>query len=230
MNNTTAKIYHCDWRDHEMTAVDAIITDPPYGERCHAGQTHGRRDDDAGRVSGAGLGYDHWSPDDVVQAVELWDMACAGWIVALTSHDLIPAWEAAYESVGRYAFAPISCVMRGMNVRLAGDGPSNWTVYAMASRPRREPYSKWGALPGAYVGPPNRDGYRGGGKPLWLMEALVRDYSRHGDTIWDPCAGGGTTLVAALMAGRSAIGCEVDAETYETARARLASGYQQALV
>lgn len=204
---------------------DAIIVDPPFGERTHSGAKVARNDG-GGSLATDGYNYSHWSPEDVSEAVTAWGKMCAGWIVALTSHDLIPAWEEAYRSVGRYSFAPLACVMRGANVRLVGDGPANWSVYAMASRPRRKPYSNWGALQGAYVGGPNRDGYRAGGKPLWLMQALVRDYSRPGDIVCDPCAGGGTTLAAAQMEGRSSIGAECDPEAYAVAKERLAQRYQ----
>ena len=64
-----------------------------------------------------------------------------------------------------------------------------------------------------------------GGKPLDLMRAIVRDYSRPGDLICDPCAGGATTLLAAAMEGRRAVGAEIDHETYAKASARIARGY-----
>lgn len=64
-----------------------------------------------------------------------------------------------------------------------------------------------------------------GGKPLWLMQALVRDYSLPGDLIVDPCAGGATTLIAAAIEGRRAVGAELDENTYRKAQARIAKGY-----
>ena len=58
-----------------------------------------------------------------------------------------------------------------------------------------------------------------------LMRAIVRDYSRPGDLVCDPFAGGGTTLLAAVMEGRQAIGAELDPITFEKAEARLRGGY-----
>jgi site-specific DNA-methyltransferase (adenine-specific) len=58
------------------------------------------------------------------------------------------------------------------------------------------------------------------------MRAIVRDYSRPGDLIVDPYAGGATTLLAAAMEGRRAIGAECDPKTFALAVKRLASGYQ----
>jgi len=60
-----------------------------------------------------------------------------------------------------------------------------------------------------------------GGKPEWLMRAIVRDYTRPGDLVCDPCAGGATTLIAAALEGRRAIGAECDPKTYELACKRI---------
>jgi site-specific DNA-methyltransferase (adenine-specific) len=152
----------------------------------------------------------------------------------MTSHDLVGAYTSALELNGRYVFAPLACVQSGMNVRLAGDGPSSWTVWLVVSRPRVPPFTTWGTLPGAYVGTAVDAGEQlrdkgkravAGGKPLWLMRQIVRDYSRPGDLVCDPCSGGATTLLAAVMEGRRAIGAEMDPATHAKALARLQRGY-----
>ncbi|MGH8247760.1 MAG: DNA-methyltransferase, partial [Gammaproteobacteria bacterium] len=58
--------------------------------------------------------------------------------------------------------------------------------------------------------------------PLELADRLIRMFSFAGDTVLDPFAGIGTTLVAAAQAGRNAIGTEIDADYVELARQRLA--------
>ena len=102
----------------------------------------------------------------------------------------------------------------------------------MVARPRTREFASWGTLDGAYVRPKQIRGegkrYMGG-KPLWLMNALVRDYSRTGDLVCDPCAGSGTTLRAALINHRRAVGAEMDADAYEHARKRLDQPVQPAL-
>jgi site-specific DNA-methyltransferase (adenine-specific) len=80
-------------------------------------------------------------------------------------------------------------------------------------------------LPGGYYGQPTDRGIVVGSKPLWLMKALVRDYSRPGDLICDPCAGGATTLIAAASQGRGAVGAEMDEDTYNKAKQRIEAGY-----
>ena len=93
----------------------------------------------------------------------------------------------------------------------------------MVARPRSRQFSTWGCLPGAYISHCEKHGAVAGAKPLDLMRSIVRDYSRPGDLVCDPCAGGGTTLLASLWEGRRAIGAELDADTHAKATARLSS-------
>ncbi len=58
-------------------------------------------------------------------------------------------------------------------------------------------------------------------KPLALLEPLVRAHSREGELVVDPFCGSGTSLVAAVRAGRRAIGIDVSAEAVRVARGRL---------
>lgn len=209
--------------------VDAVITDPPYSARNHAGHNAYA----GGPTTGGGdirnlngharqaISYAHWTADDVAVFVASWSPRTRGWIVALTSHDLIPAWESAYTDAGRYVFAPVPCVISGMGVRMFGDGPSSWAVYAMVARPRKKAFLQWGTLPGAYSVHRSVASGGGRGKPLDLMRALVSDYSRRGDLVCDPCAGWGTTLAAAIQKGRRAIGSEVAPEVHAEALRRL---------
>jgi len=60
--------------------------------------------------------------------------------------------------------------------------------------------------------------------PLELANRLVRMFSFVGDTVLDPFAGTGTTLLAALSAQRDAIGVEIDTAYIRAARNRLAAG------
>lgn len=212
-----------DWRSVLVDAgmVDVLITDHPYGERTHASPREGVREDGYA-IEGLAPEYTHWGAADVMHFAQAWSPRTRGWMVALCSHDLIPAWEVAYEAVGRYGFAPVPCVINGMSVRLGGDGPSSWTVYAMVGRPRTGEFSRWGTLPGAYTGGREPGAEGGRGKPSWLMRAIVRDYSRAGDRICDPLAGYGATLIAAIDEGRRCIGAELDHGAYDEAHRRAA--------
>lgn len=206
------------WQDvlskDEIGMVDTLITDAPYSARTHSG---GREAERADGYSDEGLSpeYLHWNEKDVDDFVAGWSSRVRGWMVGLCDHHLIGAWSTAFERHNRYVYAPVPCVIQGMTVRLAGDGPSSWTVYAIVARPRS--LAKWGTLPGAYVGGREPGSKNGRGKPRWLTDALVRDYSRPGDLVCDPLAGYGTTLVSALLQRRRAIGAEIDPEVVEEA-------------
>jgi len=54
--------------------------------------------------------------------------------------------------------------------------------------------------------------------PLVLADRLVRMFSFFGDTVLDPFMGTGTTIVAAVMAGRNAVGVEIDEEYFTQAQ------------
>jgi hypothetical protein len=206
------------------TTCDALIGDPPFGARTHEACTDEREDGHSS--DGLTPSYEAWTPAEVDAFVSSWSPRVRGWIVTLTSHDLIPAWEAAHAAVDRYCFAPVPCVMRGMSFRKQGDGPSSWTVYAMAARPRAKEWIGSGCLPGAYVGPTATESGGGRGKPAWLMNALVRDYSKPRDLVCDPLAGWGSTAAAAIGLGRRFVGAEVNADAHAEALRRLNRGVQ----
>lgn len=173
------------WQDvlSDVTC-DALICDPPYGARTHAATT--TRSDG---VDAAGLTPDYppWTPGDVSEFVSSWSPRCRGWMVCMTDHSLIGAYEAAYAAAGRYAFPPLPLIIRGMSHRMQADGPSSESVWAMAAcgcdwsgvamiaRPRSKEFVdlKWSArgfhkgpcdceTPDHFDGPSTRNGRRGG--------------------------------------------------------------------
>lgn len=233
-----ALVCHAPWQEL-LCEVDALIVDAPYSERTHKGhadgavtanragdwsRSHAAKDAAAARVKyeasarseRKSIEYPAWSPEDVRAFVAAWAPITRGWIVSLTDHVLVPVWSQALTDAGRYVFSPLACVEPGSRVRMGGDGPAQWSCWAIVSRPKNRTFQKWGALPGAYVVPPGsgRSGNRkhGEGKPIaggknpWIMDRLVEHYSKPGDLVCDPCAGAGTTLASAIRAGRRALG------------------------
>ncbi len=215
----------------------ALITDCPYSLRTHDGHQSGMEAVDlkslaAYRAANGGvgaynprrqLGYTGWGQEDVAEFCDFWAPRCSGWIVTVTDHLLARDWETELRRHGRYVFAPVPFLEMGKQPRMSGDGPASWTCWVIVARPKSREFQHWGSLPGGYVLPL---GYKehtlvAGGKPSWLMRALIRDYSRPGDLVCDPCAGGATTLLAAAQTGRRGVGCEMDATTYAKAAKRL---------
>jgi DNA modification methylase len=58
-------------------------------------------------------------------------------------------------------------------------------------------------------------------KPLELLEMLVDACSPKGGVVMDPCCGSGTTLVAAVKRGRTAVGCDVSEKAVRLTRQRV---------
>jgi hypothetical protein len=80
------------------------------------------------------------------------------------------------------------------------------------------------------------DGHKGGNatnthptvKPVALMRHLVRLVTPPGGTVLDPFAGSGTTLVAAVLEGFDAVGCEMTDEYLPIIEGRVAWAEEQA--
>lgn len=208
-----------------LDGIDHVITDPPYGEGTHAqhDQRAARRSDGANAKA---LGYDALTEDDVRALAELLASKCDGWIVWMTNFDLAAVVKRALADVDRCTFPGLPFHDPGRSVRLAGDGPSSWTDWIMVARTAK--LHRWGTLRGGYVsGPGWNDKARMGGKPTRLMELLVTDYSRVGDTVCDPFMGAGTTGVACVNLGRRFIGIEVDQAAFDLSCKRIDEAVRQ---
>jgi hypothetical protein len=237
-------LYEADWRALAEVAkaaggVDAVIVDAPYSERTHAGHDEAAASVGDGR---RGLDYGSWTADDVRSFCAEWVPQTRGWVVSITDTDLSIPWRDALAEAGLYAFAPMPFVTPGASVRLLGDGPPSWTCWVVVARPRDRGWASWATtearsargaspLPGAYVLPSGHGARTSGvvgGKPEWLLRALVRDYTRPGDIVCDPCAGGGTLGVACIAEGRRALLGDRDPAHVSIAadRIRRAPGYQ----
>ena len=228
----------------DVGMVDAVLVDAPYSAKTHAGHDKGA----AGVQPTAGkqksymreqgweplydrraINYACFTPDDVRAFVDAWAPRCRGWMASITDDVLFPVWREAMAAHDRQVFQDVVAVVSGMTVRLSGDGPSSWCLHIAVSRPRTREFASWGTLPGGYFGPAESQPVIGG-KPKWLMSALINDYSRPGNLVCDPCAGGATTLIAAHQAGRHGVGAEIDPATHAKAVARVAKVLSQPLL
>lgn len=206
------------WQDvlADVDACDAVVSDPPYSDRTHDGAL------DATTLERGVKGYASWSESDAVGFLSSWMPRTRSWCVVQTDDVLAPAMRAWLEDFGRYTF-PIVPVLQ-QQPRVSGDGPGSPGHFLVVSRPREKRFLSWGSLPCWYEAP--REGsFVRGGKPLGLMRAIIRDYTRPGDLVVDPFCGGGTTALACAMDGRRCITSEMDPATFEIARKRLSRGY-----
>jgi hypothetical protein len=175
------------------------------------------------------MGYDPVTEDWIREFVDHWHPRARGWLVIFGDHISARWAEAALQASGRYTFPPIPIVKTGAAPRLSNDGPASQSEWMMVARPKRKKFMKWGSLRGWYPMQTVQHGHDHhgvrGAKSLNLMCAIVRDYSRPGDLVCDPCAGSGTTLLAAVTERRRAVGSEIDPDTYAIALKRLRGGH-----
>ena len=66
-------------------------------------------------------------------------------------------------------------------------------------------------------------------KPVPLLRRLIEIFTDKGDVVIDPCAGSGTTLLAAAQLGRRAYGFEIKKDFYSNANKLILSQVQQTL-
>jgi site-specific DNA-methyltransferase (adenine-specific) len=214
-----------------VAEVDAVITDPPYLDACAAerngtGAWKGQHSKRGEWV----MGYDGATVDSL-RALAQWTAETAsGWIVVFNDFSGTACLRSEFRQHGRITPEPIAWVKPISMTPTRGNThlPRKGTEFiTMARRPGFTCSDR--QLPGSYVSAPgvsldDRSPVTGG-KPLGLMRAIVRDYTRPGDLVCDPCAGGGTTLLAAVTEGRRAIGAEMNPATFALAVKRLRRGY-----
>lgn len=119
-------------------------------------------------------------------------------------------------------------------------GPDDWPFVYQPKPSKRERNAGLDGLPeqrtafnaGGYGdGEPSKmSNYHPTVKPVALMRHLVRLVTPPGGVVLDPFAGSGTTLVAAVLEGMNAIGCEMTDEYLPIIRGRVAWAEEQAFV
>lgn len=214
------RIFHADCRHVLPTlsagSVDLLLTDPPYGVRWHGRGTQGFGPiaGDDGMVSMADLvrpslrllkrnrhvyvfGLDDWDDLPIGGRAELiWDKELVG------LGDCSLPWGPSHE---RIAFGVYE---RGAAGRAAGKG-------ALSARLRKGSVLRAPRANGASVVRHPTE------KPVSILREMIESSSRLGEVVLDPFMGAGSTLVAARLEGRLAIGIDVDERYCEIAAKRL---------
>lgn len=209
-------IYHGDCREIlPHVEADAVVTDPPYGIADAPIPTQGRTRKRTGAVN-------DWHPP-------------SEW-----GRELDPSWLPAALSIGpvalfghwrkRRAFEDAAGMEPRAEIVWAKDthvGPPCpvaarderiWVFSRSGIEPRRFETSVWEEA----IIPTWAHRAHKNEKPISLMRRLIAWMP--GDTILDPFIGSGTTLVAAKLEGRRAIGIEIEERYCEIAAKRLAQG------
>lgn len=228
----TADLRFGRWQDvlANIDPVHAVITDPPYTSRVEFGYRSGTmiKNGVGKSIRKPTIPYAAITEADAVELAQWATSKATNWIVAFNDHVGWKWLADAIEACGWYVFSPVVWLARNSTPRFCGDGPNDSCEYIVVARPRK--VVKCGSLPGYYdiLRMSSLSGESEslvGQKPLQLMQAIVRDYTKPDDTVCDPFVGSGSTLLAALIEGRRAIGSEMSPDNFSKAFKRLARGY-----
>lgn len=196
-------------------SVDAVITDPPYAEKTHAGARTTR--------PGASL-----TTEKLINFASIDDAAflslCAE-LVRVTRRWVLMTCDWRHAAAAERSGLPV--VRCGVWVapdkapQFTGDRPgTGWEAVLLLHRGGRKRWNG-GGRHAVWVHGREREGLHPTQKPLGLVREWTRLFTDPGETILDPYMGSGTTGHAAIIEGRRFIGCEVDPGHYATALGRL---------
>ena len=204
-----------------LAGVDAVVTDPPYGEKTHKGA----RSLAYGETGGGTIAIDFCSID-VGTVREAFSLCCPRrWLVSFIEWrhclplELDPPKGLEFVRMG---------VWTKMNPmpQLTGDRPgTGWEAIAILHPPGKKRWNGGGSA-AVWNHGTSRFGWFGPShhpteKPIGLVGDIVEKFTDEDDTILDPFMGSGTTGVAAVRTGRKFMGIEIDANYFEIAKRRI---------
>lgn len=220
-------IYNADCRQilPFLDRHDLVITDPPYSEVTHAGArtTEYKGEKDGGKKS------IHFNSVDADFLREIFGMCKPKrWCITFIDwRHVLPLELRPPEGLEFIRFG----VWTKLNPmpQLTGDRPgTGWEAIAILHPPGKK---QWNGVskPAVWSHGTSRYGNFGPSKhptekPLGLIQKLIADFTKEGETIVDPFAGSGTTGHAAKLEGRKATLIEINEEYCEKAADRLRQG------
>lgn len=216
-------LYNCDARELLASLPDeagVVITDPPYSERTHTKSRSMKRSGTPVPKS-SNIDFPPITHDELGRIMSECGRVSPSWVVATMDYrdallfDLEPPAGLTMKRVGVW-------VKTNPVPQFTGDRPSQgWEAIAYLHRTGK---SKWngGGHAGNFVSKTVQNAGHPTVKPDGMVRQFVEWFTKPGDTVIDPFAGSGTTLIAARDLGRRAIGCEIDPKYCDLIVERLA--------
>jgi site-specific DNA-methyltransferase (adenine-specific) len=218
------QLYHGDCLKilPKLGQVDAVITDPPYGEKTHLGQRSTKK---KSRGKGGHTTVDFHSVD-AAYLRKIFSACCPKrWLVSFIEwQHCLPLEEQPPDG--------LEFIRMGVWVKLnpipqlTGDRPgTGWEAIAIFHPPGKKLWNgggrsatwNYGTSRHGNFGPSNHPTE----KPLKLVQQFVLAFTDVKETILDPFMGSGTTGIACLRLNRRFIGIEIDEKYFEIAKKRI---------
>lgn len=209
-------LFHGDAREWAGDRPDHCITDAPYSDHVQAG-ARARSGEKPGTFAPHALvpfGISVSALTDILETINAsrWTIAFCDWRHV---NDLANGCALRFARFGVW-------IKPDGAPQFTGDRPAQgWEAIAMLHGNDERLRWNGGGNRATWIHPVARNPNHPTPKPLPLMRELVRLFTDPGDLILDPFAGSGTTLLAARLEGRRAIGIEISSEYVEVARKRL---------
>jgi site-specific DNA-methyltransferase (adenine-specific) len=228
-------LFHGDCRKILPTLghVDVTITDPPYSEKTQASVRSREMkpwDRSAGGAASSrviDLGFEPLT--DALRELAAVEIArlTRRWALVFSDAESDYLWRAALTAAGLDYVRTGAWIRENSAPQFSGDRPAAGFEAVTICHPRGRKRWNGGGKRAVWSVPivSNR-GHNGvrthpAQKPDQLMRTLVDQFSEPGETILDPYAGSGSTLLAAAFLGRRAIGIERDEQFCRSAAQRL---------
>lgn len=187
-------------------SVDFCLTDPPYLVNY--------RDRSGRRLAGDRVG--DWLKPAFAEVYRLLkpDTVCVSFYGWTKVDEFVAAWRAAGFRLGGHLTFPKRYTSSSGLVRYQHE-----SAFVLAKgAPRPPEYLIGDVLDWVYSSNPLHPTQ----KPVQVLMPLIESFCPLGGVVLDPFAGSASTLVAARLAGRHGVGCELEAHMQATAMARLA--------
>lgn len=198
-----------------LPKVDAVITDPPYGEQTHQGARTGIN----GEV--ALITFSSITTDQLIEIARQCVEKANRWVVMTCE------WQHAAQLEQLDALVRLGVWIKPNGApQFTGDRPgTGWEAVACLHRPGKK---RWNGGGHHAVWIFNKtEGEHPTQKPLALIEKWVCQFTDKDETILDPFMGSGTTGVACMNLGRKFIGVEIEERYFDIACERIDQAQRQ---
>jgi site-specific DNA-methyltransferase (adenine-specific) len=203
--------------------VDAVVTDPPYGEETHKNAKSNR-----GGSGKKAINFSSINIEKLKQIISLSASLGPRWYASTMEWRHVLGFELSPPSGWEFVRMGVWLKTNPMP-QISADRPAQgWEAIAyMHNTKAGKKTWNGGGKHGNYLGPVISDGNHPTGKPVPMFLGMVEKLSNLNETILDPFAGSGTTGVACVKTGRKFIGIEQDPDYFEIACKRVQAAYDQ---